>query len=142
MFYKLRFHSLDYYVDCMNEKVPVNLKTELEKGLTAVLQKAEQARYHQEIFYAVTQADFKDAEILLSYPALVIPGDVLVFALMDLFNDLAIKDWISRLVEPSEFTIEKHIMRRISGETQHSSVNPLQCCRRIRDQLWRSTLRA
>lgn len=106
MFYKLKFHSQDYYQEFYDEQGQPNMKSYLEHILFTLIQKAEKERYLEDIFYAITEADNQDIQILLAYPELINPSDDLIYGLMDHLNLVADEELMSRLVEPEDFGIE------------------------------------
>lgn len=106
MFYKLKFHSMDFYQKFFDENGQPNMKGYLENALFSILRKAEKERYLKDIFYAILEADHQDFELLLAYPDMVKPGDELIYALLDQFNAISDDEMMSRLVDPGVFGIE------------------------------------
>ena len=119
MFYKLKFHSLDFYKEFFDEKEQPNMKAYLENVLFTIIKKAEKERYLSEIFYAVLDGDNQDFEIILAYPEMIKPGEDLIYALMDNLNAFADDELMSRLVEPSEFVIETISSYEFFGKMSH-----------------------
>lgn len=118
MFYKLKFHSVDFYQEFFDEKEQSNIKKYLENILFTLIEKVEKERYLSEIFYAMLGGDNQDFELLLAYPEMIKPSEDLIQALVDNFNTFADGYLMSRLVESSDFSVETissvEFMNRIS----------------------------